>query len=117
MVELSALHQHPWCKSMFQSSTCIFVQFISLTLLSLLPWMKSTWWAVPCFISGNTEHLHFPGTIEMIATWEAKQYHDIIDAAKYLKVGKHHGVLNLFLCRNENLWSHCSLSQKDAVQL
>ena len=39
----------------------------------------------------------------MIPIWEAKEYQDNIDNAKYRKVGKNYGFHNLFLCRNESL--------------
>ena len=51
----------------------------------------------------DTEHRLFPGTLEMIAAWEIKQHQKMIDAMKYLKVGKSYGFCNLFLFRNENL--------------
>ena len=80
-----ALHQHLQCKSDVQSSICTFVQFISMTV-TLLSCLKSKWWAAPwrnnLFWGSDAEHLHFPGTIESIAMWEAKQYQELIDNAK-----------------------------------
>ena len=57
----------------------------------------------PLFGSGHTEHLNFPGAIQMILIWKSKQYQEMIYAAKYLKVGKNHGFNNLSLCSNESL--------------